>query len=543
LVERFLIGLDFGTDSARGVLISSVSGVQVASAVRSYPHGTLSQTLPSGVPMPAGFSLQVAGDYLDVAAHLLRELGSERQIEAIGIDFTASSPMPCTSAGLPLSDLAPDAPHSYVKLWKHSAQAHAQGLLAGNSLVETRFGGRLSGEWLLAKARQLATEAPDLWARTDRFIEAGDWLVWMLTGVELRSGDFAAYKAQYDPELGYPAQIDASLASKLGPVAPVGTAAGRLSPAWCERTGIVGSPAVSVAIIDSHAVLPAVHDGSAGTLTCAIGTSAAYLYLAQSRQPLPAGVEGVAFDAALPGLWCYEAGQAAYGDVLSWFVATFPRAATQDDNFAAYNEAAQALAPAQEPLVALEWWSGNRVPFSDSLLSGMLLGLTMHTSAAGIYRALVESLCFGTRAVVDLFEAGSLPVERLVVTSGLAGRNPFLVQTLADVLGRPLDVPLLDNATCVGAAIHGAVAAGVVPDFGAGFARFGAKSVVTYTPRHQTTAIYDQLYAQYRALAADDRIREAMRTLRGLSAAVRTRQAEAPPTADRDAPLQRRSAW
>lgn len=527
MTESFIIGLDFGTDSARGVLVSVDTGLQVDHSVEPYPHGTLSRRLPNGDAISGSFFLQVPADYVEVATRLLRRLGEGRYVASIGIDFTASSPLPALADGTALADLMPGDPHAYVKLWKHAAQAHADGLLASSPLVQARFGGRLSGEWLLAKALQLAADAPDVFARADRFIEAGDWLVWQLTGNEMRSGDFAAYKAQFDPAEGYPPELPLTIVDRLGPVAPVGTSAGCLTPEWAEKTGILGNPAVAVAVIDSHAVLPAVNDGSTGTLTCAIGTSAAYLYLSDQCQPLPRGVEGVAFNAALADVWCYEAGQASYGDVLSWFVRTFPDGADLSESFAAYNAAAADLDPAAQPLLALDWWNGNRVPHSDSRLSGMLMGLTTQSSAAGIYRALMESLCFGTRSVVDLFADGGLPVEQVVVTSGLASRNPLLVQILADVLGRPLRLPTLENATCVGAAIHGAVAAGVVADFAEGFRRFGAREVKTVSPRPEFREIYDRIYAQYRALAADSRIHDAMHVLRSLSSGLTAGEAGA----------------
>ena len=215
----------------------------------------------------------------------------------------------------------------------------------GGGSYLANFGGKVSGEWLLAKAAQIATEAPDVWRRCDKFIEAGDWLVWRLTGREVRSLDFAAYKAQYDSRVGYPDGIAPGLSEKLSDPKPVGSAAGQLSNEWRERTGIRGEAVVAVAIIDSHVVLPAVGAHGPGVLVGALGTSAAYLVLDdEDRRKLPA-VEGRAYGAALPGLWCYEAGQPAFGDVLAWFVRTFPRSADMATNFADYNREASALAP------------------------------------------------------------------------------------------------------------------------------------------------------------------------------------------------------
>ncbi|MDR7145192.1 FGGY-family carbohydrate kinase [Rhizobium sp. BE258] len=519
MLEAFIIGLDFGTESARGVLISLASGKQVDFAVAPYVHATLTDQLPDGTPIKGRMFLQVPNDYLLAAEQLLNRLGRDRQVVSIGLDFTASSPLPADISGAAIADQLPAEPHAYVKLWKHSAQSHATGLLDSNPVVAARFGGRLSGEWFLAKALELSIDAPEIFARTDRFIEAGDWLVWQLTRNELRSRDFAAYKAQHDPVAGYPGELAEDFMAKFGPVADVGTSAGQMTADWLAKTGILGSPAVAVAVIDSHAVLPAVDDGAPGTLVGALGTSAAYLYLSDDFSVLPAGVEGVAFDAALPGLWCYEAGQAAFGDILAWFARSFPKGDDLEASFSAYNNEAAGIEPGTFPLLALDWWNGNRVPHSDSLLSGLLLGLTLQSSAACIYRSLMESLCYGTRSVIALFEDEGMKVERLVITSGLADRNPLLVQILADVTGRPLTIPQIDNATCVGAAIHGAVAGEVVKDFREGFARFGARQARTITPRPQYAGVYDAIYDQYCALSADTRIHEAMHVLRSVASA------------------------
>ncbi|MDR3372222.1 MAG: FGGY-family carbohydrate kinase, partial [Ancalomicrobiaceae bacterium] len=274
---------------------------------------------------------------------------------------------------------------------------------------------------------------------------------------------------------------------------------------------------VAVAAIDSHAVVPAVNAVHNRTLVCALGTSAAYLYLTDRFQPLPRGLEGTAEGAAQPGFWGYEAGQPAFGDVLAWFARTFPRDADDGRNFDLYNAAAATIRPGTHPILAIDWWSGNRVPFADTNLSGLLVGLNLSTTAPAIYRALIESLCFGARTIIEVLAAGGLPTERLIVTGGVAERSPLVVQTLADVTGLAAEVPLIDNATSVGAAIHGAVAAGVVTSFAEGQARFGAKQMRRYRPNADLGPIYDEIYAHYRTLTEDDEVRRTMRSLSTLA--------------------------
>ena len=519
----FLVGLDFGTESARGVLIDA-EGVEVAHHVHPYRHGVITGRLPDGTPLPVGYALQDAADYVEAAVDILSTVARGKEVAGIGLDFTASSPLPATADGRALSALYPSRPHTYVKLWKHAAaQPYADAINAGVREKGERWldhcGGRLSGEWAMAKAAQVEREDPATWGETARWIEGGDWLVWQLTGVEARSKDFASYKMHYNHSTGYPPMSpglkDRSGGAEAGPFT-VGHAAGRLAPQWAERTGVRGSPAVAVAVIDSHVVLPSVGGTTPGTLVGALGTSAVFLLVDDVERPLN-GLESMARDAALPGLWCWEAGQAGFGDMLSWFVRTFPRSDDPSINFKLYNDEAASLQPGSNHLVALDWWSGNRVPHGDSSLSGVLAGLTMGTTAAGIYRALVESVCYGARFILE--RCGDGRVKRVVLTSGLAMRNPLLVQIMADVMGREVQVPDVANPTARGAAIHGAVAAGVVSSFQAGADKYGATTGKVYRPDAQRSKVYDELYNAYRLLGEKD-TREALHVIRKTASAV-----------------------
>ena len=215
--DAYLIGIDFGSELARGVLIEAESAQQVAYHVHRYRHGIMTEALPAGKPLlDAGFALQNAADYLEAAEVILKTIAEGREVLGIGIDFTASSPLPALADGRAFSEVAPDDPHAYVKLWKHaSAQRYAEAINSAGGSYLGNFGGKVSGEWMLAKAAQIAAEAPEVWSSSDRFIEAGDWLVWRLTGREARSLDFAAFKAQYTADGGYPKDVVEGLAAKL----------------------------------------------------------------------------------------------------------------------------------------------------------------------------------------------------------------------------------------------------------------------------------------------------------------------------------------
>ena len=516
----YLIGLDYGTESARGILLDAQTGHIEASHTHRYRHGVMNRALPDGTPLPPAWALQAAPDYIEAAAEILGALGRDKEIGGIGLGFTASTPLPARADGVPLSTLYPSEPHAYVKLWKHqSAQPWADRINARGGEFLRNFGGKISGEWMLAKAAQLAEEVPGLWSAADRFIEAGDWLVWQLTGQENRSLGFAAYKAQYQPGIGYPRDVVPGLLEKLSEPKPVGTAAGSLTADWRQRTGIRGKAIVAIAVIDSHVVMPAAGAVETGTLVGALGTSAVFLLLDDQQRPLPAGIEGVARDGVLPGFWCYEAGQAGFGDTLAWFVRTFPRAERVDENFASYNAAAASLRPGQNHLVALDWWNGNRVPHGDSSLSGLLLGMNLQTSGPDIYRALLESLCFGARSIIDHLAAGGAPIERVILTSGLSQSNVLLMQLMADILGRDVQVPQIAHATAVSAAIHGAVASGLVTDYAEGSRRWSAKERLHYRPRPEAWMPYQTLYEQYCKLSQNADVRSSMQELNLLSAA------------------------
>ena len=514
-----VIGLDFGTESVRAVLLDANTGSAAATAVEKYAHGVMTRALPGGRALAAEWALQHAPDYVAAARSVLERVGAGRRVEGIGVAFTASTPLPCLADGTPLSVLLPDEPHAYVKLWKHhAAQAQADRINACGGPMLERYGGKTSSEWSLAKAMQLSEEAPAVWARTERWIEAGDWIVWQFVGNESRSGCFAGYKAHYQHETGYPDGVLPGYLPRVtvaGPPAPIGIAAGDLGAGWLQQTGIVGPTRVAVAVIDAHAIVPALGVTRPGTFVGTLGTSACYLLL--SEAPLPVrGISGVVRDGAVSGLWCYEAGQPAFGDALAWYARAYPCAATPEASIEAYAAASAALPEGTDALVALDWWNGCRCPHADTGLSGLVVGMTLATGPVEIFRALENSLCFGARSIRDNFTAAGVGASRVVIGSGVAERMPTLVQRMADVLAEAIRVPRLAHATAVGAAIHGAVAAGVCPDFTVAAERFGAREFATYSPQPGAARRLGELYHVYRALASSSDLHAAMHALAGV---------------------------
>lgn len=522
---RFAAGLDFGTESARLVLVDLETGREAATVVYPYPHGVLTRALPDGTPLGPDWALQHPGDYLAAAEHLLHQAAGTAGPEAIvgiGLDCTASTVMPAKQDGTPLCLLAEYAPnpHAWVKLWKHhAAQRQADRLNAMRPQFLDLYGGRTSSEWLHAKSLQILEEAPEVFAAADRIIEAGDWIIWQLTGREMRSVCQAGFKAHWQPERGYPpASLLAGLhpafpklLDKLGSPQTVGTRAGGLTAAWADRTGLAPGLPVAVAMIDAHAAVPGLGARQPGTLVMVMGTSTCHLLLSRHKVAIP-GISGVVGDSVVPGLYCYEAGQAATGDALDWWVRTLSWAGdgagserSSEALFDRLGREAAELPPGAGGLIALDWWNGSRTPLVNADLSAVVAGLTVGTTPAQVYRAIVEATAYGTRQVIEVFESGHRiePVTELRVCGGLS-RSGVLMQIYADVTGKTLRAATTPHASARGAAVYGALAAGRA---GGGYdapeealARMGVRDFTEYRPDPASHSRYATFFALYREL-------------------------------------------
>jgi L-ribulokinase len=519
---RCAVGLDFGTESARAVLVDAGTGRVFSTAVAPYPHGVLDRALPGdGTRLPPDWALQHPADWLEAAETLLRQMagaGDPADIAAIGIDFTSCTVLPSTADGTPLCLLADFArePHAWPKLWKHhAAQPYADRVNAhaaepGGEFLAL-YGGKTSSEWMWAKGWQLLAEAPGALSRAAaRWIEGGDWLVWQLTGAEVRSAGQAGYKAHWQKDSGYPPRefwrrLDPALPGLLDRLAnaprPVGTQAGGLVPAWASRTGLRAGTPVAVAVIDAHAAVPALGVHEAGQLVMIMGTSTCHMLMDARRLPVR-GISGVVADGILPGMFGYEAGQASVGDIFLWFVRTaVPARYEEGVAFERLGEEAARIAPGASGLLALDWWNGCRTPLVDGELSGAVLGLTLTTEPPEIYRALLEATAYGTRRVIETFEAGGVPIAGIHACGGLAERNALLLQITADVTGRPIAAARVPDASAVGAAIYAVAAAEKAPDMTDVIRRMGSVERVLYRPDETARRVYDGLYADYVELA------------------------------------------
>lgn len=513
------IGVDFGTLSARAVVARLTDGAVLGAGVSEYRHGVVSDTLPtSGERLPPDWALQVPADYVESMIAAVRDAlvaASSHGVEpshvvGIGTDFTACTVLPTLADGTPLCELPDlsDRPHAYVKLWKHhAAQSHAERLNAlaherGESWIQ-RYGGRLSSEWELAKALQLLEEDPDTYARTERWVEAADWIVWQLCGVYLRGVCTTGYKAAYQdgqyPSPEYFAALNPAfehfIAEKVAqPTGRLGERAGGLTPTMAAALGLPADIAVCVGNVDAHVTAPAAGAVGPGQLVAIMGTSTCHVMNGTDLKPVD-GMCGVVDGGIVPGLWGYEAGQSGVGDIFGWFV----------DQVAPHlgherlTELALAQSVGAHGLVALDWHSGNRSVLVDHELSGVFVGLTLATTPADMYRALVESTAFGTRIIVERLEAAGVPVHDFIAAGGLL-KNPLVMQVYADVLRRPIHVVESDQAPAVGSAMHAAVAAGAFPDIQAAAASMASLRRDAWVPNHANADVYDRLFAIYRSL-------------------------------------------
>ncbi len=527
---KYAIGVDFGTLSGRAVLVRVSDGMEIATAVSEYSHGVIDDRLPgTQTPLEPDWALQDPDDYLRVYAeaipNVMKASGvAPDDVIGIGIDFTACTMMPTLKDGTPLAKVPQYRanPHAWVKLWKHhAAQPEADRI---NGIAEAmgeawlqRYGGKISSEWFFSKALQILDEAPEVYAAADRLIEAADWVVWQLTGVETRNTCTAGYKALWSKREGFPRQeffraLDARFENVIDEkmsrvLTPIGARAGVLSEAAARITGLKPGTPVAVANVDAHVAVPACGVTQPGSLVSIMGTSTCDMLLA-SQEAMIEGMCGFTEDGIVQGYLGYEAGQSCVGDGFAWFVDNcvpgryFEEAKATSRSVHQVLEAyAARLAPGESGLVALDWWNGNRSILVDADLSAVMVGVTLATTAPEMYRAWLEATAFGRRLIIESFIKGGLAVNEIIACGGLPDRNKLLMQIYADVTGLPIKVAASNYASALGSAMFGAVAAGAaaggydtIQDAALHMAHLKDE---VFIPDQANRQVYDMLYAEY----------------------------------------------
>ena len=529
--RKYVLGLDYGTESARALVVAVDNGEEVATAVERYPDVVIDDVLPStGKKLPPDWALQNPRDYLSVMEKVipraLKDAGiSGDDVIGIGTDFTACTMLPIDKDGTPLCMKKEweANPHAWVKLWKHhAAQPEADKVnevaaKRGEDFL-ARYGGKISSEWFIPKALQILDEAPEVYAAADRLIEAGDWIVLQLCGEEKRNACVAGYKAIWDE--GYPSKdyfkaldprFENVVAEKMrSDIYPAGVRAGGLLPEMAKKLGLKPGTAVATGGVDAHVAVPAATVTDAGKMVMIMGTSLCHMVCGTEKK-IVEGMCGVVKDGILPGFYGFEAGQSAVGDIFAWFVDNCVPASVHEEAKKAgldvhgyLGREASKLKVGESGVVCLDWWNGNRCILVDADLSGLMIGMTLSTTPAEMYRAILESTAFGTYTIIKQLEAGGVPITELYACGGLPGKNPILMQIFADVTNREIRISASDQTVALGSAMWGAVAAGVeaggYADITGAANKMARLRDTVYKPNREAHAAYEKLYAIYRRL-------------------------------------------
>jgi L-ribulokinase len=528
-IPKYTIGLDYGTNSVRALVVDAADGSEIGTAIWNYEHGD------NGVILSRDPNLarQHPADYLKGAELTIkRALANAKknrrgfkaeQVIGLGVDTTGSTPLPVDGLGhaLALDKRFVKNPAAMAWLWKdHTGVEEAAEITALAKKMRPQYlakcGGTYSSEWFFSKILHCLRTAPEVYDASASWVELADYIPADLTGTQSRerftAGICAAgHKAMYNDDWGgYPdAEFLAKLSPKLAPLRErlcqkardVSASAGGLTCEWARRTGLTEGIPVAIGAFDAH--LGAVGAGIApGTLVKIIGTSTcdiAVWPLTADLADIP-GLCGIVRGSVLPGCYGLEAGQSAVGDIFNWFVAKFSHSGKMAGSHEALTAAAAKLHPGESGLLALDWNNGNRTVLVDQRLSGLLLGQTLHTTPDEVYRALIEATAFGALTIINRFEEYGVKIDQIVNCGGIADKNPLVMQIYADVTGRPMKVSRSAQTCALGAAMAGAVVAKAHPDFAAaGKAMTGLKSKI-FKPNPAACAVYREIYSLYAVL-------------------------------------------
>ncbi|NRD76302.1 ribulokinase [Bacillus sp. BRMEA1] len=530
---KYSIGIDYGTQSGRAVLVEVGTGKEVATAIKEYTHGVMDEYLPDGTTkLEHDWALQHPVDYLEVLQVTIPKVIEEANVSVddvigLGIDFTACTVLPIDAAGTPLCFKTEFSgqPHSFVKLWKHhAAQDEANRLndiaaKRGEKFLQ-RYGGKISSEWMIPKVWQILNEAPEIYDAADQIVEATDWVVFQLTGDLKRNSCTAGYKAIWHKREGYPSSdffkaldprlenvIEEKLSTKIF---SIGSKAGEITEKAAKLTGLKPGTAVAIANVDAHVAVPAVGITEPGKLLMIMGTSTCHILLGEEERVVP-GMCGVVEDGVIPGLLGYEAGQSCVGDHFEWFTENcVPANYFEEAKGLGLNihqlltEKAGKLQVGESGLLALDWWNGNRSTLVDADLTGMILGATLLTKPEEIYRALIEATAYGTRMIVETFRNHGVPINEVYACGGIAERNSVMMQIYSDVLNMDIKISDSSQTPALGSAMFGAVAAGKerggydhIIDAAKDMGR--VKDYI-YQPTKKNAEEYDRLYREYARL-------------------------------------------
>ena len=526
--NQYTIGLDYGTNSVRALIVNVANGAEIAAAVWTYAHGTQGVVLSRD----PNLARQHPADYLTGAETTIKQaLASAKksvkgfspdQVIGIGVDTTGSTPLPVDKEGQPLVFQKKFAGHpaALAWLWKdHTSVSEAVEITALAKEIRPQYlakcGGTYSSEWFWSKLLHCLRTAPAVFNAAHSWVELSDFVPASLTGTEhpdkfiagvCAAGHKAMWNAKWEgyPDAEFLAQLDpklAALRSRLTPrVHTIDRSVGGLTAAWAKKTGLTAGIPVAVGAFDCH--LGAVGSGvTPGTLVKIIGTSTCDIAISPIGKKLAdvPGLCGIVDGSVLPGYFGLEAGQSAVGDLFNWWV-NYIQPHGEQLSHRKLDEEALKLAPGESGLLALDWNNGNRTVLVDQRLTGLLVGQTLYSTPAEVYRALVEATAFGALTIINRFEEYGVKISQIVNCGGIAEKSPLTMQIYADVTGRPMKLSRSAQTCALGSAIAAAVVAGAHKNYASAQKKMTGLKPMVYKPNPKAHAVYRQLYALYKEL-------------------------------------------
>ncbi len=524
-MKKMAIGVDFGTLSARAVLCDIETGAVLCQTEYAYPHGVMDETF-MGQTLPKDWALQSPLDYQEALIQTVSSLMKISKVDPknvliIGTDFTSCTLLPILKDGTPLCVLDKENPYAYAFLWKHhAAQKYAdqmtQTALSSNEQWLEKYGGKISSEWMLPKVFMVYQEDRKTYEKADYFIEAGDYLTLLMTGKITHNVCAASLKGFYFDKTFMPSDAFLSALDKdfisvkeklPQSISPLSTCAGHLTEEMAHKLCLTKNTMVSVSHVDAPVCLAAAGVQKEGDLLAVIGTSSCFLTVTNKIHEAK-GICGVYKDAFLEGLYAYEAGQSGVGDILAYYVAhmcpAYIKEEAEKQHISVHTHLTNLAMQKQigeSRLLALDWLNGNRSVLSDAHLSGMILGLTLHTKPQDIYRALMESIVFGGKKIVDNYRSQNIPVTRFFASGGIPKKNAFMMQMYADVLNMEVIVLNNEQGPALSSAIFASVALtkekGGYDDIFSAIEHMKIKEHIVYTPIKENVQAYQKLYSLY----------------------------------------------
>lgn len=530
----YTIGLDYGTNSVRCLIVNVKNGDEVAAFVFAYPSGKNGIILDHS---DANLARQNPADYIkgieiSVKNAIINAKKNDKQFSAdkiigFGVDTTGSTPIPVDRDGTPLSfnPKFKNNPNAMAWLWKdHTSYAEAAQITALAKKMHPEYlakcGGTYSSEWFFSKILHCLNVDKKVFDAAYTWVECADYIPAVLVGdtrpENLKCSRCAAgHKAMFSEEWGGLPEKNflTKLNPKLGALRDrlyektyaVDTAAGKLSKQWANKLGLPENIPVAVGAFDAH--LGAVGSGvKAGTLTKVIGTSSCDILVSPKNGKLKniPGICGIVDGSVLPNFWGLEAGQSAVGDIFNWYVDYIQPGGKVEGSHEQLTQKATNLKPGQSGLLALDWNNGNRNILVDQRLTGLILGQTLHTKPEEIYRALIEATAFGALTICNRFEEYGVNINEVINCGGIAEKNPMLMQIYADITGREMKVSRSSQSCALGSAIAAAVVAGKkaggYDDFASAQKAMSGVKKVTYKPNAKNHKVYTQLYKLYRKI-------------------------------------------